>query len=183
MKWWIYVLSVAFVAVIGVIVFYPFYPLKYFSEIRMYAEEFDLKPEFVASVINAESGFDERAVSSKGAIGLMQLMPSTAQEIAEKLEFDNYSDDMLYDPDVNIRFGCYYLRYLSDRFQDDTLVLASYNAGMGVVYKWLNNEKYSSDGELIKIPYKQTDEYVKKVNKALPHYEKEFNRRNPKISA
>lgn len=182
MKWILSILALTFATIIGVIVFYPFYPLRYYTEIRQYAAEFDIKPELVASVIYAESGFNKSAVSNRGAVGLMQIMPATAQEIASNLGVENYSDDMLYDPDVNIRFGCYYLKYLYNRFGDNTLMLASYNAGPSVVYRWLSSNEYTTNGVLTTIPYKQTDEYVKKVNKALKHYVKEFDGRSPKIN-
>ncbi len=169
MKWIISVCIVAFVSVICAVIFYPFYPLKYTEQIKAYAEQYDLSPELVAGVIYAESGYNSKAVSDKGAMGLMQLMPSTAQEIASKLG-EKYSEDMLLDVDTNIRYGCYYLRYLYDRSGSDIIVLASYNAGLGVVSKWLNNNEYSYKGELVAIPYKQTQEYIDKVNKARIYY-------------
>lgn len=149
----------------------PKYPFSNKQSILKYSKEFNLKPEFVAAVIFSESGFNEKALSSKGAMGLMQLLPSTASEIASKLQFSDFNEEDLFNPDVNILFGCYYLRYLFNKYQNMEVVLAAYNAGMGVVNKWLSQTEFSDDGEILKaFPYPQTENYIKKVFKAENYY-------------
>ena len=120
-------------------------------------------PALAFSVIKAESGFSEHAVSEAGAVGLMQLMPSTAQFVCEQnqIEFDA---ERLQDGEYNVMLGCIYLNYLSSRFADVKTMLAAYNAGEGVVSTWLKNTQYSDDGVHLKsIPYPETKSYVKKV--------------------
>ena len=92
------------------------YPIKYKSEIIKYSEEFNIDSALVASVINAESKFDKNAISKKGAIGLMQILPSTANFIASKLKVYDFRKEDLLLPEINIRFGCYYINYLSNKF-------------------------------------------------------------------
>lgn len=149
----------------------PKYPFNNKQSILKYSEEFNLNPEFVAAVIFSESGFNEKALSSRGAMGLMQLLPSTASEIASKLNYTEFSEEDLYNPDINILFGCYYLRYLFNRYPNKEVVLAAYNAGLGVVNKWLSQAEYSDDGQILKaLPYSQTENYIKKVVKAENYY-------------
>jgi soluble lytic murein transglycosylase-like protein len=93
------------------------------------AVRFDLDPEMILAVIHVESRFDARAISSKGAMGLMQLLPSTAREVAGSLEIEWTHDDRLFEPEMNILLGSCYLRYLVDRFDDHDTALAAYNAG------------------------------------------------------
>lgn len=157
-------------------IFALLYPIKYEKEIVTYATEFDLDPGLVASVINVESGFEKNEVSSVGAIGLMQIMPSTAVEIANKLQVDEFMINDLYDVNVNIRFGCYYLRYLIDLYDGNVdTALAGYNAGLFVVNGWLINSEYSDDNQTLKtIPYKETSKFVDRVNNNLNIYKKRF---------
>ncbi|MGN9161650.1 lytic transglycosylase domain-containing protein [Clostridium sp. UBA3061] len=142
-----------------------FFPLEYEKSIIEYSEMYNVDPNLVAAVINTESKFVVDASSSKGAIGLMQIMPDTGKWIAEKLELSNFNEEIIADPEVNIRMGTWYLKKLSEDFNGDyILVLAAYNGGPGNVTKWLEDEKYSSDGEnLHKIPFKETKSYVQKV--------------------
>lgn len=142
-----------------------FFPLEYEKSIIEYSEMYNVDPNLVAAVINTESKFVVDASSSKGAIGLMQIMPDTGKWIAEKLELSNFNEEIIADPEINIRMGTWYLKKLSEDFNGDyILVLAAYNGGPGNVTKWLEDEKYSSDGEnLHKIPFKETKSYVQKV--------------------
>ena len=151
------------------------YKLEYKERIEEYASRFEIDPYLVASVIWAESGYDPEAVSSRGAIGLMQIMPDTGEWIAQKLGEENFEVAKLTDPDVNIRYGCWYLSYLLERFPGQLEnVIAGYNAGPNRVQEWLDSEKYSSNGEkLDTIPYSETENYVEKVTKAYDKY-KEF---------
>ncbi len=152
------------------------YPFNYKQEILQYSNQYNLEPEFVASVIYAESKYNKNAVSSVGAIGLMQIMPSTAIEISEKLNIDNFKIDDLYNPKINIMFGCYYLNYLINMFEDKKVALCAYNAGLNNVKLWLNNSEYSTDSKtLFKIPFSETNNYVNKIFKAVNHYKNLFN--------
>jgi len=145
------------------------YPLKYREEIEDASEEFDVPKETICAVIYAESKFNADAKSSVGARGLMQIMPSTFKDIQKALG-TNYTDDDLYDPGVNIRAGTYYLAYLYRIFGDWEHVHAAYNAGMGNVWSWLDDDRYSKDGKLTDIPFKETKNYVKKVAIAKEKY-------------
>lgn len=162
-------LSLIFLSMFGVSVIYgTIFPLKYEEEIAYASECYGVDPIYIASVINCESGFNKNAESNKGAKGLMQLMPSTAKYLAEKL---NYGDYDLNDIDDNINLGTYYLSILKDKFKDDDLMLCAYNAGPTNVLNWLNNKEYSKDGKTLqKIPFKETENYLKKCHKAINYY-------------
>lgn len=150
------------------------FPLYFKDTIYQYADEYKLPPELVAAVIKTESNFNVFAESNKGARGLMQITPSTGRWIAEKLKAETYNDDMLFDPDVNIRFGCWYIKYLYNCYDNNmTLVFAAYNGGKGNVDKWLHNEELSSDGKnLDNIPFEETKNFVKKVDNNYMIYKK-----------
>lgn len=142
-----------------------FFPLKYSDNIIKYSQEYNLDPFLVAAVIKTESNFDEGAKSNKNAYGLMQITSDTAEWAAEKMNVNNFKTEMLYNPDFNIRMGCWYLNNLKEEFNNNTeLVLAAYNGGRGNVQKWLKSAEHSSDGKnLHYIPFKETDKYIKKV--------------------
>lgn len=141
------------------------FPVKYADQILKYSEKYDLEPGLVCAIINTESGFDPTAESHKGARGLMQLMPATIDWVVENMGIENFSYADIEDPDVNIDIGCWVLNFLAKQFNNNPeLMAAAYNAGSGNVTKWLGDTKYSSDGEYLDyIPYKETENYVKKV--------------------
>lgn len=139
--------------------------MSYRRPFRAAVEESGLSPALVYAVIKTESGFDEDAVSRAGAVGLMQLLPSTAEFICRKcgLAFDA---EKLKEGEYNIRLGCLYLGYLLERFGVRETALAAYNAGEGTVAAWLNDRRYSADGKtLCAVPYPETEAYIKKVMK------------------
>ncbi|SHH94181.1 lytic transglycosylase domain-containing protein [Clostridium grantii] len=142
-----------------------FYPLTYWEWVVEYSEQYEIDPYFVFAIIKAESNFNYNAESPKGARGLMQIMPDTAQWAASLMGTEDYSDDKLFQPDFNIKLGCWYLNNLKKEFGDNNkLILAAYNGGRGNVNKWLDNEEYSLDGEeLHNIPFGETDKYIKRV--------------------
>ena len=144
---------------------------EYYNEVVYYSEENGLRVEFVLALLYAESNFNSQAVSAKGAIGLMQLMPETASYIAERI---GYSEDIdLKNSSCNLRLGCAYIQYLSKSFNSDYLLLCAYNAGEGNVRKWLNDKRYSQDGVSINnVPFGQTKRYAEKVLKAQKYYKK-----------
>lgn len=151
-------------------------PDKYQAIVSKYSELYDIPKEIIFSVIKVESNFQISAKSHAGALGLMQMLPSTFEWLTGEDHLDeNLLTVSLYDPEVNIRYGTYYLRYLKNKFEDWDTVLAAYNAGEGNVIKWLDNEKYSSDGKtLTQIPVKETRNYVKKVNNEIAIYRNMF---------
>lgn len=148
------------------------YPLKYKEYVAENAEIYGIPPDIVYGVMKAESGFKKKSVSKKNARGLMQITDGTAGFIAERLKMEKYD---VYDPETNIKFGCWYLGYLFTRFGVTETALAAYNAGEGNVSDWLKNEEYSSDGlRLNKIPYGETDAYVKKVLRYAERYRRYY---------
>ena len=159
----------------GVSCYYSyFYPFDYREIIVVNAEKYGVDAELVASIINVESSYNPYARSNKGALGLMQVLPSTAEWIAGRLGRDASSID-LFEPSINIQFGTYYIAYLINYFGDENLAICAYNAGMGNVKKWLRVAEYSSDGEnLDKIPFKETKKYLKSVQKNVRIYKNKF---------
>ena len=147
------------------------YPMTYAPEIRAAAQEFSLDPAYVASVVLAESSFDAEAVSSAGAIGLMQIMPATGEWIAGKLD-DVFDVQRLYEPSVNLRYGCWYLRFLLDRYDGDMRTASTaYHQGQGRVDEWLQDPQYSQDGRtLTAISSAVTDTYVNRIMESYEHY-------------
>lgn len=146
------------------------YPLEYQDLIRQYAAENELQPAYVASVILAESSYRADAVSSVNAQGLMQILPSTGEWIAGKFD-ETYAEGCLFDPDTNIRYGCWYLGFLMRRYDGDMrCASAAYHQGQGTVDKWLADPAFSSDGKTLdKFDSKVTEAYV---NRILKYYEK-----------
>ena len=107
------------------------YPLRYSEYVRAHAAEHGLDPALVAAVIYQESKFRASVVSSSGAIGLMQLTPATARGIAIRTGGTAFRTQDLFDPEINIRYGAWYLDNLFKKYGSETLVLAAYNAGQG----------------------------------------------------
>ena len=149
------------------------YPMTYAPEIRAAAAEFSLDPAYVASVVLAESSFDAEAVSSVGAIGLMQIMPATGEWIAGKLEDEPFDVQRLYQPEVNLRYGCWYLRFLLDRYDGDMYTASTaYHQGQGRVDQWLEDPQYSEDGRtLTAISSAVTDTYVNRIMESYANYQ------------
>jgi len=142
--------------------------------IEKYAEQYNLEPAFVTAVIRNESSFRTAAESSVGARGLMQMMPDTAEWIAGKLN-DPYDFDKLYNAETSIRYGCWYLNYLSELFRGDpVLVCAAYHAGQGEVWGWLGDPSISPDGVTVpiqNIPIGNTKTYAGRVTQAYGIYQ------------
>lgn len=154
------------------------YPLMYRESITAIASEYNLAPSLIASVIMNESSFRPAAESSVGALGLMQVMPDTAEWIAHKLHMDDYHLDLLFEPEINIRFGCWYLNYLSTLFNGDPLcVVCAYHAGQGEISSWLSNPAYSSDGltlNLSSLPDGPTKIYAGRVTRDYGIYKTKY---------
>lgn len=152
------------------------HPLKYTDYVERYASEYGIQPTLVYAVIKTESGFRADAVSNVGARGLMQIMEDTFDWIKFRLgdEETEYYD--MYDPETNIRYGCYLLGFLLDEFGHTDVAMAAYHAGRGNVNDWLSDKRYSSDGiHLDVIPIADTAHYVNKINKAMDNYIRLYN--------
>lgn len=146
-------------------------PSEYAEYVSRYSSEYGVPEELVWAVIKTESDFKASAVSGVGAVGLMQLMPDTFNEITNFRLNERLDAGMRYDPETNIRYGTYYLSYLYARYENWSTAIAAYNAGLGKVDEWLENDDYATDNTLTYIPYKETRNYVQKVQKALQMYE------------
>lgn len=145
-------------------------PIKYKALIQRYAQEYEIDELLVLSVIKTESNFDNRALSSAGAKGLMQITDETFEWLQSKTG-EEYSPEALYEPEVNIRYGTYYLSLLLKQFEIRDTALAAYNAGPGRVSSWLAQPKYSKDKRTLDvIPFGETRYYVTKVNRAIRLY-------------
>ena len=131
------------------------YPLRYSEYVRVHAREHHLDPALLAAVIYQESKFRSDAKSSSGAIGLMQLTPRTARGIAIRTHGSAFHTQDLYNPEINIRYGAWYLDNLFQKYGAERLVLAAYNAGQGNVDRWRAN------GEPIQ--FSETRAYVERV--------------------
>ncbi|MCK8815797.1 lytic transglycosylase domain-containing protein [Natroniella sulfidigena] len=147
------------------------YPLDYQELIFSEAERYDLDPYLIISIIYVESKFRPQATSAKGARGLMQIMPPTGVWIAEKLDDQEFSVDDLYEPELNIKYGSWYLAELKQQFDNRTMVIAAYNGGQGNVKKWLHEKQWDGEYETInQIPFAETRNYVSKVARAYSIY-------------
>src|SRR6266545_7859118 len=112
------------------------YPLRYGEIVRAHAGNYRLDPALLAAVIYQESKFRADARSDSGALGLMQLRPETAKGIALRTGGSRFQTSDLYDPEINIRYGSWYLRHLLDKYDDEKTALAAYNAGQRNVDTW-----------------------------------------------
>jgi peptidoglycan lytic transglycosylase len=131
------------------------YPLRYEQIVRGHARNYDLDPALLAAVIYQESKFKADAESKSGAIGLMQLLPDTAKGIALHTGGSAFRVADLYDPELNVRYGCWYLRHLLRKYGDERTALAAYNAGQDNVDRWRR------DGSGIQ--FAETRAYVNRV--------------------
>ena len=149
------------------------YPREYAEYVEIYAQKYGVPESLVFAVIHTESSFDSGAVSSAGAVGLMQMTPDTFAWLTDEILFEHLENGMLYDPETNIKYGTYLLSRFYDRYGDWKLTLAAYNGGVGNVDSWLKDPEYSDgEGGLKKIPFKETRNYVKKVADAKDTYER-----------
>lgn len=139
------------------------FPL-YFSQIIVYyGAETEVDPFLLAAVIQVESGFRPEAVSSKGAVGLMQIMPDTALWLGEKQGVEASYQELIK-PDSNIRLGSFYLAYLLEEFPTREAALAAYNGGPNNVRRWLKEGMWDGSWrEVQRIPFPETQSYVRKV--------------------
>jgi soluble lytic murein transglycosylase len=138
------------------------YPLSYDSIVRGHAENYNLRPELLAAVIYQESKFDAEARSDAGAVGLMQLQPETAKGIALRTGGSRFRVEDLTNPEINVRYGSWYLRHLLDKYDDEEIALAAFNAGQGNVDEWRRQGKG--------IAFAETRHYVDRVQELKEIY-------------
>jgi peptidoglycan lytic transglycosylase len=131
------------------------HPLRYTTIVRTYAHQQRLDPALLAALIDTESKFNADARSSAGAVGLMQLTPATAEGIAEATQGSTFQVSDLTNPDINVRYGSWYLRSLLNHYRNERLALAAYNAGKGNVDRWQAAHE--------RIQFADTRAYVDKV--------------------
>ncbi len=148
------------------------YPRGFRQFVTELAEGYGIDEYLVYAIIREESYFQDRVVSSAGAVGLMQIMPGTGKAVARKIGMINYSSSFLYLPDINVDLGIYYFREMLDKFWKVTsYALAAYNAGPGRVVRWLNKfGELETDEFVEEIPYKETRKYTKRVLKSYAIY-------------
>jgi soluble lytic murein transglycosylase len=148
------------------------YPLDHTQTINGYAKQYQLDPALVAAVIYKESRFKDDARSQAGAVGLMQLLPDTARGIALHTGGTRFDPDKdLLNPDLNVRYGCWYLRHLMDKYDryrnGHNLALAAYNAGQANVDRWIAGR---SPGGKVRIPFAETRDYVDSLHDLTETY-------------
>ena len=179
--WWLRLLVTAFIVFVlaggwGWMERSYLYPYDYRSYIETSAARYHADPYLVAALIKHESKFQPDAQSDGGAIGLMQLMPQTAEWIARQLG-EPFTEDYLYDPALNIRYGVWYLAELEREFRgNDILALAAYNAGRGNVRDWMDRGHWTDTfDEIDAIPYPETRLYVRRVLEDREHYKRLYD--------
>ena len=149
------------------------YPIKYEDIVIKYSNEFNIDKYLIYAIIKAESNFNEKAQSSKGAKGLMQIIDKTAKDILKKMDENQINEEdienKLLEPEFNIKLGTKYISLLKEKYQNLELALVAYNAGSGNVDNWIDKGILNKDGSNIeKVPYKETNNYVRKI---LNYYE------------
>ena len=142
------------------------YPLKYQSIVRGHAQNYRLDPALLAAVIYQESKFHANVKSSSGAIGLMQLLPDTAKGIAIHTGGSRFRVSDLYNPEINVRYGAWYLRHLLDKYRDERTALAAYNAGQENVDRWHR----AHEG----VQFPETRAYVDRVERLKSIYRRAY---------
>ena len=143
------------------------YKKDYKEYVQKYSQEYNVDENLVYALIKAESNFNANAQSSKGAIGLMQLMETTAQDVCKRTDLNisnNELKDRLLEPEININIGTKYLSILIQKYGNVEIAITAYNAGIGTVDTWIEKDIIKFDGSNIEnIPYKETNNYVRKI--------------------
>lgn len=139
------------------------YPQEYSEYVEKYAKEYKIEKELIYAIIKVESNFNAEAISNKNATGLMQILESTAYEVAEEIGKEITKEDII-NPEINIHLGIKYISNLIKRYGNIELAVASYNAGIGNIDSWIEQGKIKENGEDIQnIPFKETNNYIRKV--------------------
>ena len=146
------------------------YPRQYVKLVEENAAAFELDESLLYALIKTESGFDKNAVSSVGAKGLTQITPDTFSWLQTKTG-ETYEDEALFEPEISVYYGAYFLNMLLEEFDNTETALAAYHAGRGKVNEWLADPRISPDGVVLEnIPYEDTAGYVKRVMKNTEKY-------------
>lgn len=150
------------------------YPEKYTNYVEKYAQEYKIEKELIYAIIKAESNFREDVISKKEAIGLMQILESTANDVAKLIDIEITKEDLLQ-ADTNINLGTKYISLLIEKYNNLELAIAAYNAGIGNVDRWIEDGIIKADGtDIEKIPFKETNNYVRKVIRNYKVYKEEI---------
>ena len=151
------------------------YKIDYSEYVEKYSAEYNVDKYLIYATIKAESNFNENAKSSQGAMGLMQLLYPTAEEIAPRAGIE-VTEKNIYDPDININLGTKLLSILIQKYGNNELALAAYNAGSGNVDSWISKGTLKSDGtDAENIPFTETNNYVRKILRDYEIYIKLYN--------
>ncbi len=155
------------------------YPQDYKNLVILYSEKYQVDDNLIFALIKAESNFNVNATSGKGAKGLMQLMEDTAKDVAKKvetkIEIDKLEEKLL-EADTNIQLGTKYISVLIERYGNIPIALTAYNAGIGTVDNWIEKGIIKENGEDIEnVPYKETNNYVRKILRDYKIYKKLYN--------
>ena len=156
------------------------YPLYYREIIQRHSQEFEIDPLFVASMIREESRYNAEIASWAGALGLMQIMPATGQDLARRLRIRRFRTAMLLNPEINIKMGTWYMKHLMDKFENNhALVAGAYNGGPGRIQRWLNEMDVSDFDEFIEdISITETRRHIKKVIDSYRIYKELYSEHN-----
>ena len=157
----------------------PAVHIDYQDTVMHYAKKYSLDPALVFAVIKTESNFDPLAHSNKDAYGLMQITEDTLNwALFRENKGLSYTTADLYDPKINIKYGCLILSLLLEEFEDTDTALAAYNAGRSNVLDWLKDTRYSNNGTtIVNTPYEETNRYVEKVRKNKNKYQEMLGER------
>ncbi|WP_245590377.1 lytic transglycosylase domain-containing protein [Aneurinibacillus terranovensis] len=168
------VLLVIFLLLDSRVIWKAMYPVYFKQQIFSSASRYHVDPYLVMAIIQIESKFDQRRVSRKGAVGLMQLMPSTAKWVIKQANFSSMAEEYLDEPDTNISIGTWYISYLYDMFDRNSYaVIAAYNAGPGNVKRWIAQGVWDGRGDTISnIPFGETRHYIQRVEYYKERYSK-----------
>ena len=159
----ILILTILAVICINKLMIKNLYKKEYSEYVSKYSQKYKVEEELIYALIKAESNFEIEAVSSKDAQGLMQLMYSTAEDVAKKNGIELTEENIL-NPDVNINIGTKYISTLLEKYKNIEIALAAYNAGSGNVDRWIEKGTIEADGSNIEnIPFKETNTYVRKI--------------------
>ena len=139
------------------------------------AAAFDVSPAMILAVIRTESNFKPDVISPVGAVGLMQLLPDTFRYLREEHFREPLPDEAIFEREVNVRYGTYYLAYLFHRFESWPLALAAYNAGEGRVISWMQDPTLFDGERLVTIPFEETANYVEQTLAAYREYLEKYN--------
>lgn len=154
------------------------YKQEYTEYVKKYANEYGVDEYLIYAIIKAESNFEPNAESHRGAKGLMQLMYSTAEDIAKRINV-NLNEDNILEPDININLGTKYISMLIQKYNNINLALAAYNAGSGNVDGWIEKGTLKSDGSDIEnVPFTETNNYVRKILRDYEIYKNIYEESN-----